>query len=79
MHRGLSVAEHIWQGRCPDSIVGPDARDPECPACDRLPEPDQLALLVRQRCEWWDRHHPTAMAFEVTGDIRSILERYDSG
>lgn len=30
------LAEHTWQGECPDSVTGWDSRDPDCPACRAL-------------------------------------------
>lgn len=29
---------HIYNGDCPDDVEGPDARDPDCPACQVLAE-----------------------------------------
>jgi len=31
---------HLYEGRCPDSINGPDSRDPACPACRAIAEAD---------------------------------------
>lgn len=70
---------HIWEGRCPDEVAGFGSRDPECPACWQMVADESLSTLIRQRCEWWDRWRPSAQAFEVTGDILSILDRYDGG
>lgn len=27
------TGEHVYLGNCPDSVEGPDLRDPDCPAC----------------------------------------------
>ena len=27
---------HLYAGRCPDSVNGPDSRDPDCPACQAI-------------------------------------------
>ena len=29
---------HLYAGRCPDSVNGPDSRDPDCPACQAIAE-----------------------------------------
>ena len=27
---------HLYAGRCPDSVNGPESRDPDCPACQAI-------------------------------------------
>ena len=27
---------HLYEGRCPDSVNGPESRDPDCPACQAI-------------------------------------------
>ena len=27
---------HLYAGRCPDSVNGPEPRDPDCPACQAI-------------------------------------------
>ena len=27
---------HLYAGRCPDSVNGPDSRDPDCPTCQAI-------------------------------------------
>lgn len=41
--------EHDWQGECPDTVNGPDSRDPECPGCAALDR--ALELLAKLRTE----------------------------
>lgn len=48
---------HDFLGLCPDSIEGPDSRDPQCPACKVL----LLAALAQQETPRTDSlaHQPT--------------------
>lgn len=34
------MADHIYQGLCPDDQTGPGSRDPDCPACRALDSDD---------------------------------------
>jgi len=27
---------HLYEGRCPDYVNGPESRDPDCPACQAI-------------------------------------------
>lgn len=42
----IAVAEdrmpHLYQGRCPDRVEGPESRDPDCPACRALNRAQEL-------------------------------------
>lgn len=36
------VLPHRYEGACPDSVEGPDARDPECPVCRAIDSVSRL-------------------------------------
>lgn len=36
----LPPIDHLYQGRCPDAVNGPDARDPDCTVCQLLDRPE---------------------------------------
>ncbi len=47
---------HLYAGRCPDSVNGPEPRDPDCPACQAIaaaeaalsePQPDAESAMTR--------------------------------
>lgn len=33
---------HVYNGKCPDAVEGPDVRDEECPACKVLIGADRV-------------------------------------
>ena len=39
---------HLYAGRCPDSVNGPESRDPDCPACQAIAEAEaqQCAKMI---------------------------------
>lgn len=47
--------DHLYQGKCPDAINGPDARDPDCKICQLLDTP---APLTHHRTQLTDLPRP---------------------
>jgi hypothetical protein len=39
---------HIYNGKCPDEVNGPDARDPDCPTCRALEEHVRLKKAMEK-------------------------------
>lgn len=39
------VLQHLYEGACPDSVEGPDARDPECPVCRAIDSASRLRTI----------------------------------
>ena len=37
---------HLYAGRCPDSVNGPESRDPDCPACQAISAAAQQERLL---------------------------------
>ena len=38
---------HLYAGRCPDSVNGPESRDPDCPACQAISAAAQQERLLQ--------------------------------
>ena len=38
---------HLYAGRCPDSVNGPESRDPDCPACQAISAEAQQERLLQ--------------------------------
>lgn len=44
---GDGTLRHLYRGFCPDSVEGPNVRDPDCPACQAIGDPEPDAEVVK--------------------------------
>ena len=83
--------EHINAGLCPDSINGPDSRDPACPACRAIAEADadsKLACALQgthgagRETEWVKeqihRQAESDVLNDLLGSLREVCETFSS-
>lgn len=69
---------HLYEGRCPDYVNGPESRDPDCPACQAIAEAEAQQERLLQDMHDAGREIDRVMAEAAPKAVRLTLDELDA-
>ena len=69
---------HLYAGRCPDSVNGPDSRDPDCPTCQAIAAAEAQQERLLQDMHDAGREIDRVMAEAAPKAVRLTLDELDA-
>ena len=67
---------HLYEGRCPDYVNGPESRDPDCPACQAISAAEaQQAGPVRPKVSFIPSVENMPMARSIDDEMMDLVDR----